>query len=122
MLTDNQIVRLRAAARRGGVRMDEKMPGWAGDVNPDTLRMQSTELCILGQSMTRRSYLGKIGFLGLTLVTQTHYGFALDVAESTDTEVWAALTDAWRDEIKARTTTPVPVTVEQNQDDLVLVG
>lgn len=132
MLTSEEFdryVRYREAAHRGGILLDVHAPGWAGRVNPDRLRMSDLRMCVLGQGMpevpadrnSNDEYLAKLDWLGLTVTTQVDYGFALSGKDTVDWSTWNVLADAWREEIKARTTTPVPA-VQASQDDLVLVG
>jgi hypothetical protein len=125
MLTLEQISELEAAAALGALLMDAEQPGWAERVNPSTLRMQSTEFCILGQSMPNRgkglrfslpgrsSYSAKLDQLGVALYDSPRYGFALTAELSRQLGAWNALGDAWQRQIQARTTTLVPADVQE---------
>lgn len=127
MLADVQIAEIRASARRGALLLDERGPeGWAGLVNPDKLRMHSTSLCVLGQSMDgpsfplmrRSSYMAKLDRLDISPYDQIHYGFALWAHIAQADGAWKVLADAWRFEILIRTaTTPVPA---DEQEMLIL--
>jgi len=130
MLTHAQIVALDDAAHEGGLLLDEKGPeGWAHRVDPDTLRMKNTSLCVLGQAMAgpcwgffvRSSYAAKLRRLGITPEEQVRYGFALWAGQAS-AEMWDALADAWREEILVRTETPtMPGLDDEEQRSLVLV-
>ncbi len=123
MLTDVQRAEITAAAHRGAWLMDEHGPsGWALRVNPDTLRMDSTMHCVLGQSMPdrrrlslrqRSSYCAKLHQLGITRYDQVRYGFDLPDYVWCNDEAWAALADAWRNEIAVRVTMPDPIDVRE---------
>ena len=137
MLTDEKVAELAIAAHAGALLMDDKQPRWAFRVNPGRLNMRYTGDCVLGQSMktgigplqfldheppplfsTDGSYMNKLRQLGLDPITQRDYGFAVAGSGS---EVWDALTVAWRAEIAARTTAPTTAAPAE-QKELVLAG
>ena len=115
MLTHAQLAELAAAAQNGGLLMDEKKPGWAARVNPDTLNIRDMNHCVVGQSMRGFRYFGvsyvdKLRRLGITLQDTPRYGFAVWLHNHP--EAWDALADAWRQEIADRTTPTTTGTVE----------
>lgn len=116
MLTDVQLMEIAVAAHQGGLLMDEKNLGWELRADPDTLRMSSVSHCMIGQTMPNHrrdshllaegvSYEANLKLLGLTLHTQKEYGFCLPMpiqADGYDSMRWAALTEAWKNEIEDR--------------------
>jgi hypothetical protein len=87
---------------QAGVRLlDDKVPGWYGRVDVDTLDMAWSWLCVLGQVFTGRSgnkgdgpYVHGLRFLNVTRADL--YGFDADPCE------YAALDAAWESIIVAR--------------------
>ena len=130
MLTYAQQVQIRLAARAGGLLMDEKNPGWAERVDPASLRMQSVNHCVVGQTVEgppfiffgRSSYLVKLRTLGIPASEQVHYGFALWAPVAREPGAWDALREAWLWQVTVRLITiPDPV-VEVVENPMVLAG
>lgn len=121
MLTLEQLANMDAAARLGGLLLDEKQPGWAWRVDLDNLRMHSVTQCVVGQSvltprfhlLSGSTYTAQLKVLGISLSDQGRYGFALGIRRAGSREAWHALADAWVPQIQARTTIPVPADAQE---------
>jgi hypothetical protein len=97
-----------ARVRRGAALLDRVRPGWAREIDRDRLAMESCDRCILGQLWG--DYMD--GFRELVrpldsriLFSAADHGFTLPLREQTGPWTmnrFAALADAWRDEIRKR--------------------
>jgi len=127
MLTLTRLAEIDEATALGGLLLDQKVPGWAEQVDPDRLRMWSVTGCVVAQSVPvprfrllgGSEYVDKLRVLGIGLPDQVRYGFALTAPASFDKEAWYALADSWRRQITARTT-PTTVAPANVQEPLTL--
>ncbi len=91
---------------RGADLVEKVYPGALARVDLNTLNMANEDLCVLGQGVDNHMlYIDKLAELGLTRREQAKYGFSLrkdPIAGYVLLEQWAALRDAWIDEIKNR--------------------
>jgi hypothetical protein len=102
-----------ARVRRGAALLDRFRPGWAREIDCDRLAMESCDSCILGQLWG--DYMD--GFRELVrpldsrvLFSAANHGFALFWREQMSPWTmnrFAALADAWCDEIRRRTESTV---------------
>ncbi len=106
-MTKRQHDQIRRAAARGAKWLDKTMPGWSRKIRRRKLDLGSTQFCILGQIDGAKSQMAfdrAVNRLNLDSPVLERLGFDLtETVEATGGgEVWDALTDAWRDELKTR--------------------
>lgn len=82
-------MRTSETVQRGAAFLDERLPGWRDRVNPDTLKMESSCDCVLGQVLG--SYGEGAQLLGLTDDELRELGFY-----RASNRPWATLANAWR--------------------------
>jgi hypothetical protein len=89
------------AVQAGAKLLDEKRPGWPQGINTERLNVSNTLDCVLGQVYGH--FDTGLGDLGLDWVENEDepYGFSLPLFRREEV-TYAALTDAWRDEIGLR--------------------
>lgn len=96
--------------RRGAEYLDERDPGWHRRIDPSTLDLGSGDRCVLGQLHGEfRLGLGRSGMISLSSAPRASlspvaYGFTCvdGVPEEWQARDYDLLTQAWRDEIRAR--------------------
>jgi hypothetical protein len=96
---------LAGRVKRGAALLDEKRPGWAGEIVLDRLAMNSCFNCILGQLYD--SYFAGLDAMQGEVRYGSEGGFNRDPDEPYH-ETHAALADLWRAEVRARTTEAAP--------------
>lgn len=104
---------------RGAALLDSKLPGWADQIDLDTLEMASGCRCVLGQLGRRKINLDKLGwerspfergvrlngFAKLCRVIDTaRTGFVTFTYRRNGSPSYDDLQDAWKQEIVARRT------------------
>ncbi len=107
----------RARAARGADLLDDRDPGWAARVDPDTLRLGDGAACVLGQLWGEyRRGLGRARVLDLSsapsrFVSPVDLGFQAvgDLGEAAEDLDYALLTRAWRAEVVRRRVGETPV-------------
>ncbi len=85
----------RVAAKRGAKLLDEFCPRWHSLVNVNTLAMDDSDSCVLGQVYS--DYDLGLDSLGLDYNDEIYYGFLANSSMYYD-----RLTAAWKDEVKRR--------------------
>ncbi len=94
---------------KGAALLDEKLPGWADQIDLDSLEMSDTCLCVLGQIGKDRVNLDKLSWDGPG--TTDYYGVrnllkvrASDFGFDAEPASFVELQDAWKGAIVARRT------------------
>ena len=94
----------RRAVRKGAKRMDERQPGWAERVDPETIDIHSGFACVIGQATGKYVDFShfidegeNIGDLGFNTLTEKLPDDVLDGLKHK-----RAIEDAWRDEVTKR--------------------
>lgn len=90
------------AAARGAEFLDQRRPGWADEIDLDTLDLRSLDDCVLGQLYGDWGAANRaIPEIEWNSGSQAYYGFELDGAPFSR-DRYKALTDEWRDQVLMR--------------------
>lgn len=103
----------RVRAARGAALLDDRDPGWAAQIDADSLALGDGAACVLGQLWGEyRLGLGRARVLDLSsaptrFVSPVDLGFQAvgDLGEAAEDLDYALLTRAWRAEVALRTPT-----------------
>lgn len=119
----------RERVNRGAALLDQRRPGWAGELDLNTLHMASCDSCVLGQLFdgyfigTRRLAIqGRAADLGFEVeppVLRLVGDVSLGSLSGSVSEVYALLRAAWTDAVHARITPPVEWTHREPEQELI---
>jgi hypothetical protein len=106
---------MRDRVARGAALLDDQRPGWAGEIDLDWLSMESCTSCVIGQLYADYFIGGRILTENLPntfFFSAAAHGFTLPEEDQNPPAIgghaevmrrFAALADAWRDEVRQRT-------------------